>query len=53
MVVEHVVQVVAPAVNDAHRTGSRVIERGLRDRRAVQLHFVNSADVDGDGSIWL
>jgi len=53
MVFEHVVQVVVPALDDAHRARCRVVERGLRDRRAVQLHFVNSADVDGDGSIRL
>ena len=53
MVSEHVVQVVVPAVDDAHRARCRVVERSLRDRRAVQFNFVNSADVDGDGSIWL
>ena len=53
MVFEHVVQVVVPALDDPHRPGSRVVERGLRDRSAVQFNFVDSADVDGDGSIRL
>ena len=53
MVFEHVVQVVVPALDDAHRARCRVVERSLRDRRAVQFNFVNSADVDGDGSIRL
>ncbi len=52
MVFEHVVQVVVPALDDAHRPGFRVVERGLRDRRAVQFNFVDAADVDGHLAIW-
>ena len=51
MVAQHIIQIVVRAFNHAHRTGYRVVERGFRDRRAVQLHFVDAADVNREGAI--